>query len=174
MSAELDYPKYGNLTPAFLLHVDCNEPYSVLNNNAGSVVLAKIVGGYTKTINPNTPFDAEVIDGWDKLTSNTAEPSQLSHQNCVLFLKSKKNGKGIVINYTGVIDPTSNHGKVISGELRSVKPDETYLTSTLNYELDSDATDEAWLSTKLTVGKGRPLRDENGVLAFEYVIYTLD
>lgn len=174
MSTELDYPKYGNLTPAFLLHVEVVDPYPVLNNAAGTVVLAKVSGGYAKTINPNTPFDAEITDGWDKLTGTSAQPSQLSNQNCVLFLKSKKNGKGIVLDYTGIIEPTEDQGKVISGELKSVTPDQTYITSTFKYELDAEATDEAWVYSKLTLGKGRCLRDENGVLTFEYIVYTLD
>jgi hypothetical protein len=166
--------EFASLKPAFFIHLDVEEPKPIYTNDAGSLTYVAVTEGYTKTLDDKYPFDAEVLFGFDNLTT-TAATGDTINLACQLYLKSKVNGAGIHLSYSGVVVPSKEQGAVLTGAGAIEQGfDQGYVTNHPKAALDADAKTESWISDKNLIGRGRFLRNEKGVLSVEYYVYVLE
>ncbi|CCH43358.1 hypothetical protein BN7_2906 [Wickerhamomyces ciferrii] len=160
--------------PAFFIHLEAEEPEQIYNNEAGSLTLVKVKGGYTKTLDPAYPFDTEVTFGIDNLTTSTARDGSIQNLDCQLYLKSKVNGGGIHFTYSGVVQQNEKSLAVITNQSKDLSFTDTYLTNHPKAVLSKENKEESWITGKNLLGKGRFIRNENGTLCVEYNVFVLE
>ncbi|CCH43360.1 hypothetical protein BN7_2908 [Wickerhamomyces ciferrii] len=173
--ADLDTTNIAQFKPAFLLHFEVTEePVFINSNESTTLIHAKIAKGYSKSLDEKYSFETEALFGWDNVRIRAGRDSNIQDLDAQVFLKSKKNGGIIHLEYTGVSVNNEKSEAILKGGSESNSFTDAYITNHPKFTLDSKNTDEQWVQGRNFLGKGRHLRTEDGNFGIEYVVYVLE
>ncbi|ODV59224.1 DUF3237 domain-containing protein ASCRUDRAFT_113817 [Ascoidea rubescens DSM 1968] len=168
-------PPIPTLKPVIFINIIVDEPSVVYSNDTTSLTYVNIKGGYTKSLDNDLPFDCDIIAGTDHITSiNGISNPPVSNLDCRILLKSKKNGGGIEMKYSGVVQINKAIADVFSKASSTMEYTDGYLSNSPYFLLDGSCADEKWVSNQNFIGKGRFVRDQQGNLTVQYYIYIFN
>ncbi|VEU22870.1 DEKNAAC103956 [Brettanomyces naardenensis] len=173
---DLSKPDAANLRPVIFIDEIAKEPTVAYSNESSEMQHVPLTGGFVKSLDPeHFPFDAVIEEGGDDITFLEGIPA-VGHLDCNLFLRFKDDpSKRAYVNYSGIVHMGGVSGEIV-GEKKSTKMSfqDGYVTCHPKFFMSKNCKAERWVDSKNFLGKGRFLRDENGVLKVQYWLYALE
>ncbi|QPG75856.1 hypothetical protein FOA43_003240 [Brettanomyces nanus] len=172
---DLSKPNQATLKPIIFIDEIAKEPITAYSNESALMQHVPLTGGFVKSLDPeNFPFDAVIEEGGDDITLREGIPN-IGHLDCNLYLRFKDDPtKRAYINYSGIVHLDGTSGEIIGKKKTGMSFQEGYVTCHPQFYVSEDCKAERWVDRKNFLGKGRFLRDDNGVLKVQYWLYILE
>lgn len=163
------------LIPVFLINFKISpDPEPVYSDKltGKGLNLATVVDGQITTVENELglEFDVDQIKGFDDLTNDL--------QTGTTFLDCKVYGKignqGVYITYPGVLNLNQPTVDVLTKKSTTTTFEDSYITNTPKFVFDTTTVDKKyhWVLKENFHGKGRFVRDDEGVLYVQYYVYV--
>ncbi|SGZ49009.1 CIC11C00000003733 [Sungouiella intermedia] len=169
-------PKTPELEPVFLINLKLGgDPAPVFTNTDRNktLSLASVVEGKISTVENKYGLELEVegVTGFDDITTNLKDG--YNELDCKLYGKTPE-GAGVYITYYGVVKLTETTVAVVTGKSDTSAFEDTYVTCNPRVHFDGLVPDKyKWAIQENLYGKGRFVRDSNGVLYVQYYVYVV-
>lgn len=169
-------PPVPKLVPVLLMNLKmASEPRPVYTNKQThtALVVATVGQGEVSSLPNDYGYELSVSDitGFDDLTTNLE--TDVTTLDCKLYGKTPE-GKGVYITYPGVSQLKGALTDVVAKKASTSSFSDTYLTNNPKFEFDGDIPDKyKWVRKENLIGKGRFVRDTDGVLYVQYYVYVI-
>lgn len=172
---DLTKPSTAPLRPVIFIDEVAKEPIVAYSNESTAMQHVPLTGGFVKSLDEeNFPFDAVIEEGGDDITFKEGIPN-IGHLDCNLYLRFKDDPKKrAYVNYSGIVHMDGASGEIVGKQKSTMTFEEGYVTCHPQFYISADCKKERWVDSKNFLGKGRFLRDENGVLKVQYWLYALE
>ncbi|ODQ65280.1 hypothetical protein NADFUDRAFT_70779 [Nadsonia fulvescens var. elongata DSM 6958] len=158
------------LKPAFHIVIDAEEGVPSFANHKGQQTYIGIKGGYTKTLDPEFPFDITISHGSDDLLTSNTSKNKATILDCKVYgtLNDEKKTP-VQIKYSGLVHFQDKVAAIANNQVNSMDWLDGYATCHMNIDI-APGTSAEWVNDWNLVGRGRFFRDSNGGLHVEYIV----
>lgn len=163
------------LIPVFLINLQISpdpEPIYADNLTNRGLNLATVTDGQITTVENElgVQFDVKNISGFDDLTNDLKTGT--TFLDCKLYGKIGENG--VYITYPGVLNLNQPTLDVFTKKTSTSSFEDSYITCSPKFVFDTKSVDEKyhWVLKENFHGKGRFVRDDQGLLYVQYYVYV--